>query len=99
MITDWLYNKLIKSGFIQARILAWTRILAAALSAWLVQKGATDQNIADFISGSIVGIVTLYLQDLDIKVVDGKIKIALNTEPPVSAPVTPVETHELPTIK
>lgn len=70
-----------------------------ALSTWLVTKGMADQSIADFIYGSIVGLVTMYLQDLDIKVVDGKIRIALHTNPPVSAKTTPVEVHELPPVK
>ena len=99
MITDWLYNKLIKSGFLQARVLAWARAGAFAFTGYLVTKGLATQDIADFAASSIVGLVTLYLQDLDIKVVDGKIKIALMTEPPVSAPLTPIETRELPPVK
>lgn len=106
-----LYTWLLNSGFLKARILAWVRIGAASFGTYLITKGLADQSIADAISGAIVNIVTLYLQDLDVKVVDGKIKIALHTEPPRVTPVDPnsdvtgatiktvkVEAHELPPV-
>jgi hypothetical protein len=106
-IQEYLINKLITSGFLKSRILAWTRIGAAALGTYLVTKGVANYDIANTVSGAVVSIVSLYLQDLDVKVVDGKIKIALKTDPASIPPDvtyippnnTPVEIHVLPPIE
>lgn len=83
-ILDYVINKSISSGFVKSRIQAWARVGATAGAAYLVQHGLANQEISQALVGSVVGLVALYLQDLDVKVVDGKIKIALNT-PPVDA--------------
>lgn len=79
---DWLYTKLINSGFLKARLMAWARLGSIAVSSYLVTHGLATDGTAELISGAILSIVTAYLQDLDIKVVDGKIKIALHTPAP-----------------
>lgn len=88
--TDFLINKSINSGFVKSRIQAWARVGAIALASYLVTHHVANQAIASDIVGSIVGLVALYLQDLDVKVVDGKIKVALNTNPPDSTPSGPL---------
>lgn len=80
-LENWLINKTLKSGFIQSRILAWTRAGALAFATYLVKEGFADDNIAAKIVGFAVAVVTLYLQDLDVKIVNGKLKIAFASMP------------------
>jgi len=84
--TDYFINKAIDSGFLKSRIQAAVRALAMAGGSYLVQHGLANQEISQAVVGAVVGLVALYLQDLDVKVVDGKIKIALKTNPPDSIP-------------
>lgn len=110
---DSLFSKIIKSEFIRARILAFVRTLSAGLGAWLVSKGLADQSMTDALTGLIVGATSFYLADLDVHIVDGKIKVALLTptpeqinpqlgvEPNLSSKLktTSVEVHILPPVK
>lgn len=89
-LTDWLINKSINSGFLKSRVQAGARALAMAGASYLVQHGLANQEISQALVGAVVGLVALYLQDLDVKVVDGKLKIALNTNPPDSTPSGPL---------
>lgn len=104
--SDYFINKAISSGFLKSRIQALARTVAMAGGTYLVQHGLANQEISTALVGAVVGLVAMYLQDLDVKVVDGKIKIALNTQPPripvdptsQTDPVIPVTVKELPPI-
>ena len=95
MIQDFLFNQIIKSDYVKAFILANARHVATAAGTYLVIHGLANQSIADQLLGLTISIVSFYLANLDVKLVDGKIKVALNT--PV--PTTPVEVKELPPVE
>lgn len=105
-ITDYVLNKAVSSGFLKSRIQALARTVAMAGGTYLVQHGLANQEISTAVVGAVVGIVAMYLQDLDVKIVDGKIKVALNTQPtqpPVDStgqtdPIIPVTVKELPPV-
>lgn len=86
---DTILNKLIKSEFVKARVLAAVRHGATALGVWLVSKGLADNSMSADIVGFAVAAASFYLADLDVKVVDGKIKVAFLTEPSVKLDSTP----------
>lgn len=81
-ILDYVLNKAVSSGFLKSRIQAGARALALGGAGWLVQHGLATNSTSQVIVASIMAIVAVYLQDLDVKIVDGKIKIALNETPP-----------------
>lgn len=103
---DIILNRAINSGFLKSRIQALARTVAMAGGTYLVQHGLANQEISTALVGAIVGLVAMYLQDLDVKVVDGKIKVALNTQSPQTPvdstgqtdPIIPVTVKELPPV-
>lgn len=109
-LSDFFINKAISSGFLKSRIQALARTVAMAGGTYLVQHGLANQEISTALVGAVVGVVAMYLQDLDVKIVDGKIKVALNTQPsqttpvydvndvPPTDPIIPVTVKELPPI-
>lgn len=101
----YVLEKTIKSGYFKAWILAQARHLVTAAGAAAVAKGYADASMVEGAMGFVMTACGFYLAALDVKVVDGKIKIALHTEPPEVPYVPPVsvsakvETDELPPIK
>lgn len=85
-ILDFFINKAISSGFLKSRIQAGARLALTAGATYLVTKGLADQSVANTIVGSGMAVIAAYLQDLDVKIVDGKIKVAL---------LTPVDTSSM----
>lgn len=96
-ILDGLLNKFIKSDYVKAQVLAQARHIATGFGVWLVTKGLADHAMSEDLVGFVMAATSFYLANLDVKVVDGKIKVALETPPP-SAPVTPVTVQPLPPI-
>lgn len=72
---DWL----IKSDFVKAQILAFARHAVTAVGAGLVAHGYANGAMVESASGFIAVAISFYLSQLDVKGVDTKIKVALNT--------------------
>lgn len=99
----FIINKTIKSDYFKAWVLAQVRHIVTAVGTALVAKGLADNAIVEQVLGTATMIASFYLANLDVKGVDGKIKIALATAPeeyvpPVSV-TAKVETSELPPIQ
>lgn len=92
---NYLINKTLKSDYFKAWVLAQARHLGTVLGTYLVLHGYGNNEMAQEILGFVLAAANFYLAALDVKLVDGKIKVALNT--PV--PVTPVEVKELPPVE
>lgn len=97
-LLDLVLNQAIDSGFLKSRIQALARALAVAGGTYLVQHGLATQDISNALVGAVVGLVALYLQDLDVRVVDGKIRVALSTPSKSVDPVIPVTVETLPPV-
>ena len=97
--SDLLINKAIGSGFLKSRIQALVRALAVSGGTYLVQHGLANQEISTALVGLVVGVVGLYLQDLDVKVVNGKIQVALSQGSTQSLEPVPVEVKPLPPVE
>lgn len=76
---DSLLSWFIKSDFVKAQILAQTRHIVTALGAAAVAHGYADHSMVEAMMGFCTSAVGFYLANLDVKSVDGKIKVALNT--------------------
>jgi hypothetical protein len=96
---NFLLSKTLKSDYFKAWILAQARHAGTALGTWLVFHGLANNEMAQDITGFLITASMFYLANLDVKVVDGKIKVALETIPPtVAIKDTPVEVHVLPDV-
>jgi len=91
---DRLFSYVIKSDFVRAQILAFVRHAVTAAGAGLVAKGMIDNNILQDASGLAVALVGFWLGHQDVKAVDQKITVALNTAPPDLSKPTPEMTPE-----
>jgi len=97
---NYLLTKTLKSDYFKAWILAQARHAVTAGGTYLVIHGYANNEMVNELLGFVLAAASFYLAAVDVKLVDGKIKVALNTIPPtVTDPVTPVEVHELPPIK
>lgn len=83
---NWLLNKVIKSEYVKAWVLAQARQIVAVVGAGLVAKGYADTGMVETASGLIVLAISFYMQDRDVKNVDKKIQVALDIPPPVRTP-------------
>lgn len=93
---DWLFSQFIKSDFVRAQVLAVVRHLLTALGVALVSHGLADHGMAEDLVGLGVAAASFYLSNLDVKNVDKKITIALNTPSPIQTQEQEVqETKEL----
>lgn len=97
----YLINKTIKSPYFKSWVLAQVRHIITAAGATAIAKGYADQSMIEGILGFATTAAGFYLANLDVKSVDGKIKIALGTEPPSddltgnTVKTIPVEVHVL----
>lgn len=97
-VINWLIVKTWKSDYFKSWVLAQARHVATALGTALVLHGFANKEMSEDIVGFIVAAASFYLAALDVKVVDGKIRVALNTMPP-TAPVIPVTVEPLPDVE
>lgn len=84
-----IFNVLIKSDYVRAQILAFVRHLVTAAGVSLIAKGYADDSLVQAAAGLATGAVGFWLASLDVKKVDEKITVALNTPPPVLSQPTP----------
>jgi hypothetical protein len=103
-IINTVIDKVIKSPNFKARILAAVRHGITSAGAGLVTAGYANSSIIDAAAGLAVMAVSFYLSQLDVTLVDGKIKVALHSEPPQpetsrTAPIIPVEVIDLPPLE
>lgn len=97
---NYLINKTLKSEYFKAWVLAQVRHMITAGGTYLVVHGLASNDMVQDLLGFAITSASFYLAALDVKLVDGKIKVALNTVPPiVTDPVVPVEVHVLPDIE
>lgn len=92
---NWLIAKTINSDYFKSWALAQLRGYIATGGGALVAYGFLDNNTQAKVTGALIALAVYYLQHIDVKVVDGKIKIALLT----AVPVVPVTVEPLPDIK
>src|ERR1700744_3956238 len=97
-IINFFVTKIWKSEYFHSWVLAQARHVATAAGTALVMHGLANKEMSEDIVGFVVASASFYLANLDVKVVDGKIKVALMTEPP-TAPVIPVEVEPLEPLK
>lgn len=97
-LLPYIINKTIKSAYFKAWVLAQARHIVTALGAAAVAKGYADSSMVEGAMGFVMTAVGFYLAALDVKIVDGKIKIALHSEPPTTPQVHTdyIETSPLP---
>lgn len=96
---NYLLTKTLKSDYFKAWVLAQARHAVTAGGTYLVIHGYANNEMINEFLGFVVTAASFYLASVDVKVVDGKIKVALNTVPPVvTDPVIPIEVHVLPEI-
>ena len=96
-LINFFVTKTWKSEYFKSWVLAQARHAATAAGTALVMHGLADKGMAECIVGLVTAAASFYLANLDVKVVDGKIKVALMTEPPTVQTI-PVETKELPPV-
>lgn len=77
-----LFIRLIKSEYVRSWILAQVRHVMTALGTALVMHGLADKGLSEQLTGFVLAAVSFYLANLDVRVVDGKIRLALETPPP-----------------
>lgn len=93
----YLIQKTIKSDYFKAWVLAQVRHVITAVGAAAVAKGLADQSMVEGFIGFTTSAVGFYLAAVDVKQVDGKITVALNTPPEYTPPNTDkVIVRELP---
>jgi hypothetical protein len=96
---NYLLTKTLKSDYFKAWVLAQARHAVTAGGTYLVIHGLANNEMVNEALGFVLTAASFYLASLDVKLVDGKIKVALNTVPPVvTDPVVPVEVHVLPPV-
>lgn len=81
-IINFIITKTWKSDYFRSWVLAQARVLAATATGGLALHGYITNDIQQQIIGIVASLVVYYLQNLDVRLVDGKIKIALNTPVP-----------------
>jgi hypothetical protein len=96
-IINWIIVKTWKSDYFKAWVLAQARHAGTVAGTTLILHGLADKGMAEQISGFVVTAAMFYLANLDVRLVDGKIKIALLSTP--TDPVIPVEIKPLEPIK
>lgn len=97
---NYLLTKTLKSDYFKAWVLAQARHAVTAGGTYLVIHGYANNEMMNEALGFVLTAASFYLASLDVKLVDGKIKVALETVPPVvTDPVVPVEVHVLPDIQ
>lgn len=77
-----LLQYLIKSDYIKAQILAFTRHAVTTIGAGLVVHGYASSGMIESASGLICMAISFYLSQKDVKTVDEKITVALHTPTP-----------------
>ncbi len=103
-IINFIIDKTWKSEYFRAAVLAQVRGWAATAAGAMAVHGYISNDIAQQIIGVAAALAVYYLQNLDVKLVDGKIKFALHTYPPVTdltgntIKTVTIETKELPDI-
>lgn len=97
----YLIQKTIKSDYFKAWVLAQVRHVITVAGTAAIAKGFADQSILEGFLGLATTTVSFYLAAVDVKQVDGKITVALNTAPPEYTPpnTDKVIVRELPPIK
>lgn len=92
---NFVINNTLKSEMFKAFVLANVRHVITGGGVWLVQNGYATNSMVEQAMGLALTIASFYLANLDVKLVDGKIKVALNTP----APTVPVQTEILPPVQ
>jgi hypothetical protein len=76
---DSLLSWFIKSDFVRAQVLAIVRHLVTIAGTAAVAHGLADQSMVEGALGLATTAVSFYLANLDVKGVDKKMTVALNT--------------------
>lgn len=88
-----LFNYLIKSDYVKAQILAFARHVVTTVGAGLVVHGYASSGMVESASGLVCMAISFYLSQRDVKKVDEKITVALNTPTPQG--LTPQQEEEV----
>lgn len=79
---DSILSWFIKTDFVKAQILAVVRHIVTAIGVALVTHGLANDSMIQDLLGLATTAVSFYLSQLDVKSVDKKIAVALNTPSP-----------------
>lgn len=81
-----LFSWLITSDYVKAQILAFARHLVTTLGAGMIAHGYANSGMVESASGFVCLTISFYLSQRDVKGVDKKIEVALNTPSPLATP-------------
>lgn len=80
-LLPYVLEKTLKSEYFKAQVLAQARHWLTGIGTIAIAKGYADSGMMESVIGLVMISISFWLAHLDVKRVDGKIRVALETPP------------------